>query len=371
MAIYLLYSFEDSDFAQKLAEDLVERGIELARADRNTDERFSALHKAEKVIVVLSNKILTDVRVLSTLSACTEIGTEILAVRITTIDQTPKQLKGILPLDFSNPELYDEVLETLIEDINPSFLNQEPSPAYLPEDVQDVLDNLDFASLKQRRAVIDQLGHYRDEEDILLRTRAKDALSDLVFREKDGSLKRLASITLQSFDGEREHVIESQPPVPDVFVATIPTGEPIEIEDVPILQAIEPTKSEVGILHMPTTEVWETSMWLGLTHVVGLGSAVALIIFLGLTTVGLTALFIYVGLAWFNIQIRANGQFIWEMPGPMVGNGLLGLILAVIAVGLGAIFESLSLANIIGIVLIGIVNGMFMGWISSLRVTTL
>lgn len=369
MAIYLLYSFEDSDFAQKLAEDLVERGVELARADRNTDERFSALHKAEKVIVILSECVTTDVRVLSTLSAAAEIGTEILAVRITPIDQSPKQLRGVIPLDFSNPADYAEALETLIEDINPSFLNQEPSPAYLPEDVQDVLDNLDFASLKQRRAVIEKLGNYRDEEDILLRTRAKDALSELAFKEKDGSLKRLASITLQSFDGERDHIIDSKPPIPDAFVAALPPNEPLPVEDVPILQAVETGKQDRRALQMPTQEVWQTMPWLTFTHFVGIMGAIILIGLLGLTSLGLATLLVYGGLAWFNVQIRANGQFIWELPGPLIGNALLGLILASIAVGLGSFFESLSLTNIIGVILIGAVNGVFIGWISSLRIT--
>lgn len=367
MSVYLLYSYEDAEFAEKLSEDLVAHGVEHARADRNTDERFSALHKAEKVIVVLSNHVLSDVRVLSTLSAAHDIKTDIIALRIGQVDSMPKQLKGIFPLDFSNPRHYDEALETLLEDIAPSQLNYEPAPAYLPVEVQGVLDNLELSSLKQRRSAIETLGHYRDEEDQLLRHRAKDALGELVFKEKDGNLKRLASITLQSFDGERETALEIEPPEPDKFVADLPDGDEFEVEDVAILQTAEPITHGAGLLQLPTQEIWQTQNWLIQTHVVGIISALVLIGLLNMMGLGLALGLVYIGLAWFNVQIRANGDFVWHMPGPMIGNGLLGLILSLIGAGIGSVIDEQSFNTSLGIVVLSVTNGAFIGWLSTLR----
>lgn len=359
-SVYLLYSVEDSEFANRLSQDLTAAGVKHARADMGTDERFSALHQADYVIVVLSPTAITDPRVLATLSAATEIHTELIAVRVGEIKEMPKYLRGVIPLDFSQPDRYEEALDTLLDDLQPNRTGAPPTgPLALPEDVVQELDNLQAATPQQKQTLIEELATYATASNSETRAAAEQALRDIAFKEKNASLKRLAGTALQMFNQPRAKVIDSQPPRPTGMVATM-TGDGQN-------ETVEAAPTAIASQEGQLVELWQTREWY---WVLVWGAILAVLhgIVAGSTPVAVGIGAVFAGLWWLNIQIRAGGAFRWEMPGPLVGNYALGAVIAVIATGIAWIFSSLAVIGFLAMFVLGGVYGALIGWLSTLYI---
>jgi hypothetical protein len=354
-SVYLLYGVDDSTFANRLSGDLSARGINHARADMGTDERFSELHQADHVIVVLSPDSVNDPGVLSTLSAAADIHSNLLAVRIGPIDTMPKHLRGMIPFDFSNEDYYEDSLDALVDDLVPP----QHQASMLDPQVMKVLDNLVSSTIEQKRSAIDTLGSYVDSDDEDVREAAQQALRDLAFKENDIGLKKLASAMLQTFVQPRAKIIDSTPPITASMVMDGDDDLSTVLDDsdtVPLQDRFEKTR-----------ELWQTRQWYWLV-LVGITVAIMHALVADSFAVGLGIVSVFVILVWLNVQIRAGGNFEWEMPGPLIGNYALGALVALIATGIGWIFSSLTVIGFLAMFVLGGVYGAWIGWMATLRI---
>jgi hypothetical protein len=361
----MIYHGADSGFAQKLSADLTQNGVEHARADTNTDERFSALHKADKVVVILSETAVSDARILATIRAAHEINTPIIPIRITNLPEMPKYLRGQVPLDFSNQNYYVDSFKALLEDIHPPVRSQtDEAMSALPLSIQEVLLGMDEAPSSERREIVELLGQFRESDDAQARSAAQSVLRDIVFKDRDTTIKHLAGLTLQSFEEERTTHLAITRPEPDERVAQIAE----KIEKAPSNPLVTEAQTTPGIISGPLAfPVWRSPRWIPYLGTLGALLGATTIILIGNWSLGLALAMVYGGLAWFNVKIRENGQFVWDMPGPLVGNAGVGLGLGLVGAGIGVLLDDHTVWSIVGIGLFGAIHGVFIGWVSTLH----
>jgi hypothetical protein len=352
MTIYLVFKETDIPFAKRLSKDLKQHHIQHKPVNLKKDDRLSALETASYIIAILSPESITDETMLATLKVTEDLGKPLIAVRVGQLPFVPEFLRGILPLNFTDEALYEDMLATLIEDLAPPTA---PRPI-LPLQLQNVLENLDRVPVEERRKTVKALSELRTTSDAIVREAAQQGLRDIAFKDADTTIKRMAGAALQSFNNvQRASVIEAAPPKPDSFVAELAT------EDAPVVSA-----SPVSMLSAPTTELWRTRQW----YIAGgLGSAAALAhgFLADSVPVALALLTMTFGLTWFNVQIRENGNFVWEMPGPLIGNAGLGFLLTLIGGLIGILIQGTTLVAFVVLLLLGGLYGLLMGWLATLK----
>ncbi|MCI0710381.1 MAG: toll/interleukin-1 receptor domain-containing protein [Chloroflexi bacterium] len=352
MTIYLVFKEIDIPFAKRLSTDLQKHHIQHKPVNLKQDDRLTALETASFIIAILSPQSITDETMLATLKVAVELHKNLIAVRIGQLPFVPDFLRGILPLNFTDEELYDDMLATLVDDLAPPTT---PRPI-LPLQLQNVLENLDRVSLEERRNTVKALSELRATADVVVREAAQQGLRDIAFKDSDTTVKRMAGAALQSFnDEQRKSVIEAEPPKPDSFVANLDT------RDAPVVSA-----SPVSLLSLPKKELWRTRQWY-IAGVLGSAAAVGHGFVADSVSVALALLMVTVGLTWFNVKIREGGNFVWEMPGPLIGNTGLGIVLALIGGLIGIIFQETTLAVFIVLLVLGGLYGLLIGWLATLR----
>jgi hypothetical protein len=178
---------------------------------------------------------------------------------------------------------------------------------------------------------------------------ARQELNALVFRERDPGLKNLILLTLQSFDKDERK------PEPEIV---IPTKE----------ELVEQAKGHAVILESRPQYLWQSSRWN--TILGGFAILIGIVGFFLGEHWGYLLPVLGVGLVLpqLNIAIRQGGKYDWQMPGPLVGNALLGFLIAGVCAGLLAILQVDLMGNFVWINLgMGGVLGLLIGWLSSLR----
>ena len=352
MTIYLVFKETDVPFAKKLSTDLKEHHIQHKPVNLQKDDRLTALETASYIIAILSPESITDETMLSTVKVALDLHKNLIAVRIGQLPHVPEFLRGILPLNFTDESLYEDMLATLVEDLAPPTA---PRPI-LPLELQNVLENLDRVSVEQRRNTVKALSDLRETSDHAIREAAQQGLRDMAFKDADTTVKRMAGAALQSFnDEQRASVIEAIPPQPDDFVATL------EDEDGPRISS-----SPVGMLSLPGVEVWRTRQWYT-AGILGSIAAIAHGIAADSVIVSLALLAVVAGLTVFNVAIRDGGNFVWQMPGALIGNAVLGIVLSLIGGLIGTIFEGTTLFAFAVLLVLGGLYGSLMGWVATLK----
>ena len=347
--IYLVHSIEDAAFAERLAADLKAQGLDVPIGDPDSNAQFAALHRATHVIVVLSEAALKDPQLISTLSTTSDLKQKVVAIRTGPVKTMPRQLKGI-PLDFSDPEAYQDSFEALMDDLKPP-IKQEPR---LPEEIQAALRNEDPVA---RRDAVTALGMLRNSHNLDVRDLAEQTLRDLAFKDPESNIKAMARSTLQLFQGMTPEndipQISPHPPAAESPTETPPVSAP------PPVQAVTDK-------HAKTMPLWKSPQW---KIVPAFGLVIAILVALAGEDIGYA---IAGGLVWLifpylNVVIRDGGRMEWDMPAPVIAGILIGLALGIIGMLIGAIFGGVKGFDIAVAAVSGSVSGGFIGWLSSLR----
>lgn len=361
MQAYIVYAPEDSKFAKQLASDLDAEGIRAILAEKDTDEQFAELQKSTAVLVALSTHAVQDARVLSTIEAVKHIDIPVIALRISTVDKIPQPLKGILPLDFSDQEAYEDSFATLLEDLNPP----EPSEPILPESIRIALESDDIS---ERKHGVELLGKMRKELDDNVRAVAEQVLRDLIFKDPEASVKSMARTTLQLFnqpdDAEHPQLAKTAPAY---------QSPPSTPERKPASESHPNAAASQTLIDAPRSVIplWYSRQW-WLLPIAGVVLALLQGVLVAKTTEDIVAVVLPIGISalllpWLNIVIRDGGNLAWEMPGPLIGNGVAAGILGLIGLGIGAVIENnLETKDFIALLLVTIIYGIGIGWISSL-----
>lgn len=360
MQAYIVYAPEDSKFAKQLASDLDAEGISAILAEKDTDEQFAELQKSTAVLVALSTYAVQDARVLSTIEAVKHIDIPVIALRISMVDKIPQPLKGILPLDFSDQEAYEDSFATLLEDLHPP----EPSEPILPESIRIALESDDIS---ERKHGVELLGKMRKEFDDKVRAVAEQVLRDLIFKDPEASVKSIARTTLQLFN-QPDAVGHPQ------LAKTAPAYQTPSTEQKSASEVrSKATPSRQTLINAPRSVIplWYSRQW-WLLPIAGVVLALLQGVLVAKTTEDIVAVVLPIGISalllpWLNIVIRDGGNLAWEMPGPLIGNGVAAGILGLIGLGIGAIIENnLETKDFIALLLVTIIYGIGIGWISSL-----
>lgn len=348
--VYLTYASEDLAFARRLMGDLTHHNIQCTLADSDSPEQFEALAQADVVLVALTTAAARDARVLATLDAATKSQKRIIALRTGVVAEQPKALKGMLPLDFSDDELYEGSLITLLEDLQPP----EPPQPLLPPNIQTALDSDDP---NRRKQGIEMLGALRQNLDPNIREMAQQTLRDLAFKDPEGGLKGLARNTLQLFDADSKAQTEPEEAEDSLAVVEDNTEPGREA-----LEAAQPIHMAGQIGGVP---IWATNDWWYLPIVGALLSLLHALLANELLVVVSTAS-VWIILPWFNVLVRDGGRMDWKMPGPLIGNAVVALVVSLLALGLGQLVGRIRWDDFLAAVGVATINGGYIGWMSSL-----
>lgn len=344
--VYIAHTPSDHSFVEQLSEDLKKANVPHWFDDgKATDEQvFTQLQKASHLLVVLSPDVLTNERVLGALEGGKQFKLERIALRRAPMETLPPQIQGILPLNAVDDDAYATSLDTLIHDLE--LVPAEPEPE-IPE---RILTALYSDNVALRRNAIQEMATYRNQGEAL-RESVLSELNAAIFRERDSSIKTLLRTTVQSFEIKTGSL-------PDV---ALPSKEELAEqagEDAVIIQAEE-------ILYF-----WSSKRW----HIIwaGVGLIVAVIAFVigGHWAYLIPSLAVALILPHLNIVIRKNGEFEWEMPGPIIGNAILAIVF-----GSGSALALVLAVNVLGSTyymsntILGIVLGVAIGWLSSVETT--
>ncbi len=338
--VYITCAPDHLATAQQLSQDLSAHNIPNWFDDSTAaeDTLFSELEKSTHLIAVLSPQLITYPNALAAMEHARQQDLTRLAIRIAPVEALPPQLAGILPLNASTPEAYQNALDTLLEDL--AIQPEEPDPE-LPNDLLTALysDNVEI-----RRNAIQSLATYRDAEPEM-RELAKQELNSLVFREQNSSVRALVQAIARTFDTDRP-----QDPVAPANMA------PPETQAAPTAKIRE-------------IYLWQTTRWHVLLAALALLLSSVMVIVGGNPLYSVPLLLLGLVLPQFNIMIRRDGKFNWEMPGPVIGNTLLSLVIVGLA---GALLLALAgddlNAAFIGVeAVLGLGYGALVGWLSSLR----
>ncbi len=354
MQVYFIYVPEDEDFVNQLTDELHQRGFRVTH--HPSDEELTSATRTDAVLIALSESSAQNQAFVDELeNLIPKSRAQIIVLRIGTISQTPPALKGILPLDFSNPDLYEEAFQTLLQDLEPQTAKLQPI-SILPDNVEQLLQS---ESADERIQAIQQLSDLRTtltDEQIAL---AERLLRDLVFKDNNNNVKQLARVTLQLLltPSSDEQTVEEDEQDTVEFVPTHTTTETSTEEVTPII--IRPKESSAHSQLVVFSQQW---WWLPILGIcLALSNAIYLEHALGALPIGL----VWLVLPWFNVIIRDGGRLDWKMPAPLVGNALIAGFLCIISVLLLGALGTISILDAFALVLSCVVYGVLIGWMST------
>ena len=342
--VYIANAAVDRPFVERLSRDLTQAAVQNWYDDgQATDQQvFAQLKKSSHMVVVLSPAVLTDERVLGALEGGKQFRLERIALRRAPMESLPPQIQGILPLNAVDDEAYAISLDTLLHDL-------QISPAEpIPELPQSILTALNSENSAMRRSAIQELLRYRDRDEAE-RNLALNELNAAIFRERDSSIKDFLRATVQSFN--------------------IETGELAE----PSLPSKEELAEQAGMnaVILDTQEVlyfWRSSRWHLIWLVAGMILAVIVFVVGGHWAYLIPVMLVALSLPHLNIIIRSNGEYNWDMPGPIFGNLLLAIL---IGGGSALVFmlrvEDLDATYLLVNGILVIVLGLAIGWLSAVE----
>ena len=344
--VYLAHGAVDKVFARRLQGDLSKVGIDAWFNEGGSEEdAYHALEQATHLVAILSPSALLEEPVLGALEFAKQRKLARLAVRLADLEALPPQLQGVLPLNFSNLDDYDENLETLIADLH---IEVEPPPPQLPA---HILEQLESEDVNKRKLAIEELADLRNAEKAL-KDVAREQLMNLVFKEKDARLKNILQLTIQSFDLDERELDD----------ATIPGKEEI----VAVAQNIIPPE-----LAAPTTapltrtvHLWDSNRW----HMILRGVGIVIGIILLAIGNGAFILPVLTGsiLAYFNVAVRQDGKYDWQMESAIIGNVMLGTLIAAVtgAVLFQVFYDNTTTGEVLVSVVISAIFSAVIGWLS-------
>ncbi len=355
MQVYLVYAPEDSLFAKQLASDLQQNQINCVLAQDDTDAQFSALQNAQAILVALSEAATTDSRVLSTLEAVKQTGQRIIALRIGAVDHLPSTLKGVLPLNFSDLDLYEDALMTLLEDLAPP----QHSVTALPSEIQNALDS-DDPDLQHEG--LELLGSMRYELDPDVLEVVEQRLRDLAFKATDPGVKHLARHTLQLLDESDQDDDDGQ--IEDLIPTAPLTRQRPKSAPPPPSPVTSPRPATAARHRRP---LWNSIQW-GALPVIGVILALLEAMIARQVVLALPIALVWLLLPWLNVKIRDGGRMEWKMPGPLIGNAFIAIVICLITLSISALFVDIELLDFVIFLGLGTIFGGLIGWLSTLYV---
>lgn len=358
--IYIAHAPQDQTFVKKLSQDLVVANLDCWYAKSPADESIilNELKKSTHLLAVLSSSVELHEPFLAALEFAKQNQLERLAIRIEVMEQLPPQLRGVLPLDFTDPNRYADALETLLEDFR--IAPTAPVPQ-LPPDIMEALHSEDS---EIRQDAILKLRDYRADEDEIKQL-ALDELHALAFRERNSTLKALVRTAIQLFEQE-DRAEEPEVHLPSKSELELQSaGRSIVIDTAPH-PVIPPPPPPV--LPPKKRYLWQSKRWYALLGGAAILLALIVIAASGQVAAGVSLLVLGAVLPAFNIWIRKGGQFEWKMPGPVVGNAIVGLVLVGIVGGLSVVLADLE-AGVLAIAgVVGLAYALLVGWLSAIEV---
>ena len=347
MHVYITFAPEDMGFVQQLSKDLEQHEVDYTVGSQDSTVEFEGLQKANTILAVLSEAAINNLRVLATLEAAVEMNYHLIALRIGSISEMPSVLKGILPLNFSDDN-YEDAFETLLEDLSLS----DQTLLLLPEDIWSALHSSERQELMRG---IELLGSRRHEFDSDGREYAQQLLRDFAFRDSDTTVRNLARTTLQLFGTDE------------------PKTTPLPIKEIREEIDFDPDKtdridkSELSgkAETRQYSQIWTTDEW---RYLPIFGALLALVYgwVVDELIIVVPIFLVWLVLPTFNSLIRGNSDMEWVMPAPLIGNGIVALILAGIGTFIGALIDSDYTVEIFPIILLAVSQGVLIGWVSTL-----
>jgi hypothetical protein len=248
-----------------------------------------------------------------------------------------------------------------------------------------VIDALESKNPQDRRRGIEMLAKLAEDGSPEVRNYVEQRLGEMIFREQDPTLKPIVRVTLQRMNPPNEPEQFPTPPPPvEPIAATVedfivthqsksvpnqPITEPMS--DVPTTPLTKkktaPTPALPAPELSPTTPLWKTSVWQTL-GVIGIGLALCTGLISENILSGLPIALVWAILLWFNVFIRDEGRFVWEMPSAMIGNSIMGTIVGFIGSGLALIIGGGSFILLAGLIVISALYGGLIGWLSTVEI---
>lgn len=82
---------------------------------------------------------------------------------------------------------------------------------------------------------------------------------------------------------------------------------------------------------------------------------------------GIAGALVWLIFPYLNVVIRDGGRMEWDMPAPAIAGAIIGLVLGIIGILVGGIFDSVEGLDVVIAAVSGSVSGGFIGWLSSLH----
>lgn len=353
MQVYVVYAPEDEKFVDRISADLRNHGFNLVA--QPTNDVLQAAHSTDAIIAPLSEVSLAHQPFVEQLEFIKNSPAQFIAMRVGMIRETPDILRGILPLDFSNTDFYNESLQTLIEDLEPATSQLEPV-SLLPNGIEVALSS---ANVDERLHAIQKLSDTRTQLNSQQLEVAERLLRDRVFKDDNGMVKESARVTLQLLSTPAI----GEPPLEDdidtlEMIAT--RSQPIDAmpdDNTPIIiRANQPIVDKTQLF------VYSKQWWR--LPIIGVVLALCTALIAERVLVALPIAFVWLVLPWFNVAIRDGGRLDWKMPGPVVGNGMIAGALSVVGTML-ALIGGASIVQGIGLLISGVLFGVMIGWMSA------
>lgn len=359
MQVYFIYAPEDESFVVQLSNDLRENGFKVSL--NPSDNMLENAVSTDAILTPLSESSTTNPVFVAQLEPVSKSPAQVIVLRTSTIREVPEALKGILPLDFSSKDGYADALQTLIEDLEPPTVKIE-YVSVLPRNIETLINS---SNPDDRLLAIQHISNGRaqfTDEQLEL---AERLLRDLVFKDNNSNVKQVARVTLQ---------LLGTPPAPPPAIAEVPP--PDEQDTLEIVTATSPPAIELpddatpiiiraadGRVAKTQLLVFSQQWWLLpiAGAVLALSNAIYQETALGAVPTGL----VWLVLPWFNVLIRDGGRFDWKLPGPIVGNGIVGTILSLIGTIIVAALGAANGLDVVAFLVSGTIYGVLIGWMSA------
>jgi hypothetical protein len=364
MKVYIVYAADDSQFVEKLCTDLKDNGFKPQKTLPAVADLSTTIVKTDIVLVVLSDAITDDPTMIDYIERIKDHASQLIALRVGKVASMPESLRGTLPLDFSNQTQYDDSLETLVEDLEPPTVKL-PRAQLLPGNIQEGLQS----DLPQERLnAIQHISEIRTELDDNQRNYVEAQLRRIAFRDENGSVKTMARSTLQLLNAPTPASSPS-PLLEDEDTERVLL--PASVQDDALSETTQPTPApnttsatQQPAQPRPDLLVYSNFWWL--LPIYGVLLALIQSALQRDALIGLPTALVWLTLPWFNLTIRDSGQLDWKMPGPLIANGVFGLIIAIVGGVLVLLLSDIEVLDFLLIGLLGTMYGLLIGWLSSL-----